>query len=213
MTTSGVRLARRTRLDISLACLLFALLITLILGPVNGFAADPVEPASTVPDPWAGVEEMMVVGSGVATILQDATTSSVSFDADLLSIERVTDISDISSLTPNLEIKTSFAASNPTLFIRGVGLDDYNANSASAVAVYQDGIYMNSPVGQLFQLFDTEKIDVLLGPQARLRNANAGAIQIYARKPSHEFEAFSEVTYGRFNELSLKELELSIHYS
>jgi hypothetical protein len=29
------------------------------------------------------------------------------------------------------------------LFIRGVGLDDFNTNSASAVSIYQDGIYMN----------------------------------------------------------------------
>jgi iron complex outermembrane receptor protein len=86
------------------------------------------------------------------------------------------------------------------LFIRGVGLDDFNANSGSAVAVYQDGIYMNSPAGQLFQFFDSAGVEVLRGPQGgRYRNATAGAILVKSQEPTDEFEAGGTFTYGNYD--------------
>jgi len=68
---------------------------------------------------------------------------------DYLDAIGANDISDVATFTPNLEIRTPFAASNPTLFIRGVGIRDFNANSSSSVAVYNDEIFMNSPAAQL----------------------------------------------------------------
>jgi iron complex outermembrane receptor protein len=168
------------------------------------FEEGPLEDGSSQATPSLEIEEIVITGTAVEEVPEKETTSTVGFDADDLRMEDVTDISDLSNFTPNLEIKTAFAASNPTLFIRGIGLDDYNANSASAVAVYQDGVYMNSPVGQLFQLFDVAGVNVLRGPQARLRNANAGAILINSVRPSDEFESYAEVSYGNFNRLTVK---------
>ena len=157
-------------------------------------------------DPFAGIEEMVVTATGAANIFQNQEVSAIAFDSDYLDAIGANNISDISTFTPNLEIRTPFAASNPTLFIRGVGLRDFNANSSSSVAVYNDEIYMNSPAGQLAQLFDTENIDVLRGPQTTMygRNASAGAIRVVARKPTHTPGMSGSVTYGRFNELNFE---------
>lgn len=152
--------------------------------------------------PTAGIEEITITGEILEAPIEKETTSAVGFDESELRLERIQDVSDLSNFTPNLEIKTAFAASNPTLFIRGVGLDDYNANSASAVAVYQDGVYMNSPVGQLFQLYDVAGVTVLRGPQAQLRNANAGAILVQSHLPSEDLEAYGEVSYGNYNRVN-----------
>jgi len=95
-------------------------------------------------DPWTGVEEMIVVGSGAADLLTQSTQSVTRFDADFLKATGVDDISDLAGITPNLEIRKSDATS-PTFFIRGVGLSDFNANAGGAVAVYQDGVAMNLP--------------------------------------------------------------------
>lgn len=155
-------------------------------------------------DPFAGIEEMVVVGTGAASLFQDQEISAIAFDAEYLDAIGANDISDVATFTPNLEIRTPFAASNPTLFIRGVGLRDFNANSSSSVAVYNDEIYMNSPAGQLAQLFDVQNIDVLRGPQATMygRNASAGAIRVVARKPTGVSQTTGSITYGRFNELN-----------
>jgi iron complex outermembrane receptor protein len=135
---------------------------------------------------------------------QDAPISAVGFDAEVLLKEGIRDIRDLSNFTPSLEIKSAFAASNPTIFIRGVGLDDFNANAASAVAIYQDGVYMQSPAGQLFQFFDVEGVEVLRGPQGALyRNASAGAILVNSRKPTDEFEAFVTASYGNYDSIEV----------
>ncbi|MHA7839445.1 MAG: TonB-dependent receptor, partial [bacterium] len=70
-------------------------------------------------------------------------------------------------------------------FIRGVGLADFSSNATSSVAVYVDGVPMNSPALQLGQLFDIQDFSVLKGPQSggAGRNASAGAIRIRSREP------------------------------
>lgn len=163
-------------------------------------------PGSDGADPFAGVEEMVVVGTGAAALLQSQEISAIKFDANYLQALGVSDLSDISQFTPNLEIRTPFAASNPTLFIRGVGIRDFNANSSSSVAVYNDEIYMNSPAGQLAQLFDVENVDVLRGPQTTIygRNSSAGTIRVVAKKPTGTPGANFRATYGRFNQVQLE---------
>jgi iron complex outermembrane receptor protein len=199
------------RLDIRRAArlsVLVALTATSWLGSTVIAAAQSESTSSGVAsaDPFAGVEEMVVVGTGAAALLQSAEVSAIKFDASYLEALGASDLSDISQFTPNLEIRTPFAASNPTLFIRGVGIRDFNANSSSSVAVYNDEIYMNSPAGQLAQLFDVENVDVLRGPQATTygRNASAGTIRVIAKKPTGEPGATFKATYGRFNQVQLE---------
>ncbi|MCR9095461.1 MAG: TonB-dependent receptor [bacterium] len=157
-------------------------------------------------DPFAGIEEMVVVGTGASSLFQGQEVSAIAFDSDYLEAIGASDISDVAQFTPNLEIRTPFAASNPTLFIRGVGIRDFNANSSSSVAVYNDEIFINSAAAQLAQLFDVENIDVLRGPQTTTygRNASAGTIRTIARKPTGTPGVTASVTYGRFNELSFE---------
>jgi len=154
-------------------------------------------------DAFDGIEEMVVVGEGGdrANLYEDI--SVIAFDEEHLEAIGANTLADVAAFTPNLEIRTPFAASNPTLFIRGVGLRDFTAASPSSVAVYSDEIYMNSPTGQLSQLFDIQGIDVLRGPQATRygRNASAGTIRIIARKPVGERSTTGSVTYGRFNQI------------
>jgi len=154
------------------------------------------------------IEEILVTGEKQNT-LQDAPTSSTSFNTGDLQALRIGDIADLSDYTPNLEINTAFAASNPTIFIRGIGLKDYNANAAGAVAVYQDGVNINAPAIQLGQLFDLEGIDVLRGPQGSVngRNATAGAILMRSNMPTGEFDVSASLTYGNYND---REIEAAV---
>jgi len=146
------------------------------------------------------IEEMVVSGQKSAMASAEATSSVTSFGSVDIEEQNFSDLRDISAFTPNLEIKSSFGASSPTIFIRGVGLNDFNANSSSAVAIYNDEIYMNSPAGQLGQIFDLEGIEVLRGPQGSLyRNASAGVIRVISRKPTGEFSGRLIATYGNYD--------------
>jgi outer membrane receptor protein involved in Fe transport len=141
-------------------------------------------------DVWAGVEEMVVSGSTAGGILADVARSNsvTAFSADDLEAIGAADISDIASFTPNLEIVVA-GSTSPTFFIRGIGLNDFNANAAGAVAVYTDDVPLNSPALQLGSLYDIEAANVLRGPQGTgpFRNASAGAIKVYSKKPTGDF--------------------------
>ena len=157
-------------------------------------------------DRFKGVEEILVTSQAGGKNLQDVGVSVSAFDSDYLEALGAQNIGDIAQFTPNLDIRSVFAASNPTLFIRGVGLRDFNANSQSSVAVYNDSIYMNSPAGQLGQFFDLSGVEVLRGPQGALygRNASAGAILVNSRKPTGVFNGYSQFKYGTFNEYQVE---------
>jgi outer membrane receptor protein involved in Fe transport len=154
-----------------------------------------------VAPPPSDIEVLVIKGRQHEDLLKDTAISGASFDAKELENLRIQDISDLAEHTTNLEIKSRSAASNPTLFIRGIGLKDYNANSAGAVAIYQDGININAPAIQLFQLYDVESVEVLRGPQGSGsgRNATAGAIRITSVVPDGEWAMTANATYGNYN--------------
>jgi len=162
--------------------------------------------AAQTEDPWSGVESMVVMGDSSFVSVLEASTSIVAFDTEYLTEAGIQNIADLAEFTPNLQINSAFAASSPELFIRGVGLRDSNSNAASAVAVIADGVYLNSPVGMLAQLFDTRGVNILRGPQGTLygRNASAGVIEIESKPPTGGVGAGLLTTYGRFDQVDLE---------
>lgn len=152
-------------------------------------------------DPWAGIEEMLVIGTGGGALGLIAETGSVTaFDAEDLAAYGVENTADLADFTPNLEIVQS-SATQATFFIRGVGLQDFSSNAAGAVAVYVDGIPYANPTLQIAPIFDAESVQVLRGPQGRgnWRNATGGVIAIASRKPSMDSIAANfSMTQGSF---------------
>ncbi len=162
---------------------------------------DPAAEAEAKPPARAGIEEIVVRGAeSEATSDFEAADSVTGFGAEDLAALGVQDIADLAAFTPNLEIVT-YGATSPTFFIRGVGLNDFNANSTGAVAIYQDDVPINAPALQLSTLFDVEAVNVLRGPQGTglARNASAGAIKLYSRKPTGELSSFLRSEFGNFN--------------
>ncbi len=166
-------------------------------------APDSSAPAAAEPRTRArkGIEEIVVLGAeSEATRDFEAADSVTGFSAEDLAALGAQDIADLASFTPNLEIVTS-GATTPTFFIRGVGLNDFNPNSTGSVAIYRDDVAINTPALQLLPLFDMEAVNILRGPQGTglARNASAGAIKMYARKPTGEFSAFLRSELGNLD--------------
>ncbi len=161
--------------------------------PAGGVDQELFDGAALDPD----IENIIVEGMQTEG-LAEVPIAVTQFSATDIQNLRIQNVADLAAYTPNLEINTSFAASNPTLFIRGIGLKDYNSNSAGAVAIWQDEIQMNSPGAQLFSLFDISSIEVLRGPQGsdRGRNATAGAIHLQSAEPDGDWGSWGSFTYG-----------------
>ena len=154
----------------------------------------------------ATVGELVVTAQKRAENVQDVPIAITALSASQLKDQHVTNILDLNGLSPSLSIKTDDNAANPKIFIRGVGLNDFNPNTATPVAIYVDGVYIGSPLAQMGQFFDLERIEVLRGPQGTLygRNTTGGAINVISRKPTQAFQADASAEYGNYNALTLE---------
>lgn len=145
-----------------------------------------------------GIEEIVVTARKRQEALQEVPITITAFSESDLQDYGFETARDIARATPNLQIKTGFGNVNPTIFLRGVGINDFTANANGAVGVYVDEVYTASPAVQLFQMFDLEQVSVLKGPQGTLygRNTTGGAINFVSKKPSGDFNFKSSLTYG-----------------
>lgn len=114
-----------------------------------------------------------------------------------LNVETVT---DIGTFSPNVNIKDQLGNAQPIVTIRGVGLADFNANADAPSAMYFDDVYLVSPAMAKFQMFDTQRVEILKGPQGTLygRNSTGGAINYIPKRPTQEFEGYANIGYGSF---------------
>ncbi len=156
-----------------------------------------------------GLEEVIVTAQKRQETLQEAPISLSVLDASALETARVSDLSDIEGLVPNLEI-TPFPNSKSTLvlFIRGIGNNESQITQDPAVGVYIDGIYMGRSVGLASDVAGLERIEVLRGPQGTLygRNTTGGAINLISTKPAGEFGFEQTVGVGNFGSFQSRSL-------
>jgi len=122
---------------------------------------------------------------------------------DILAERGVRNGLELTQSVPGLQINNLFQGSNPTIFLRGVGVNDYNPASSGAVGVTVDDVFLNSGVGQLFALFDIDRVEVLKGPQGTLygRNTTGGVINYTTKRPTFDPQFTASLTGGRFNQL------------
>ena len=108
---------------------------------------------------------------------------------------------DLAAHTPGLTAQNALVSGTPIFAIRGMGLDDFHVNNNSSVGVYVDGVIASSPIFLHGQFFDTERVEVLKGPQGTLygKNSAGGVINYISRKPTDEAEAYLTAGYGRWD--------------
>src|SRR5690606_15536353 len=95
---------------------------------------------------------------------------------------------------------------NTTIFIRGIGQNDFATFTDPGVGVHVDGVYLGRTIGGTLMAFDLARIEVLRGPQGSVfgRNTIGGAINIVSQPPGPEPESEYSLTLGRFQRRDLK---------
>jgi len=150
---------------------------------------------------WA-LEEITITAQKRSENLQDVPTAVSAFSGTQIDRFNLKNSNDLARNVPGLTMgQPAGPGNNPSIFLRGIGLNDYSPNNAGPVAVYIDDLYVSSPGAQVFQVFDLERLEVLRGPQGTLygRNTTGGAIKFVTAKPTDEFSGSARAQYGRFN--------------
>lgn len=156
------------------------------------------------------LEEVVVTARKREEGLQDAPLSVTAFSGDSLEVRGFTNISEVGSITPNLNYqKNPFAggsSSVATVYIRGVGQRDFLGTIDNGVGFYIDDVYIARTVGATVDLLDVERIEVLRGPQGTLfgRNNVGGALALHSKKPTEEFGGNLALTLGTDNQYKVK---------
>lgn len=177
--------------------------------PADGFASQRAQDDAPAPTPTASKteargttdEEIIVTAQRRAENLQDVPVTITVFGAEEIQQARIQQVDDLVTRTPGLNFD-AFPASQPRLFIRGIGSADRGAAGDPSSAVFVDDIYMGRPAAIAFDAFDVERIEILKGPQGTLfgRNVVGGAINVITRRPEPAgFDAGAEVTYGNYD--------------
>lgn len=142
--------------------------------------------AQAADEPATEVDVVTVTAQKRAQDTLDVGVNVSVVGAQALEENRVTQVTDLASFTPNVDIKENMPGILPVVTIRGVGLNDFSATNNPSAGVYVDEVYLSSLALMNFDLFDLERMEALKGPQGTLygRNSTAGAINIVTARPS-----------------------------
>ncbi len=167
-----------------------------MLGSSTSWAADADTP------PNEGLENIIVTANKRAENIQTVPTAVSAISAEQLKDLGVTNALEIAQFVPGVQVMAVNAGTTNFFSIRGATEDDFAEHEESPVAVYIDGVYMSTASGTSSLMFDTERVEVLRGPQGTLfgRNATAGAVQYISKAPTDKLDGYVETSYGNFNQ-------------
>ncbi len=152
------------------------------------------------------LEEVVVTARRRAENLQDVPIAVTAISGDELTLKGTADLTELAQSVPSVTLEASRATTNTlTAFIRGVGQQDPVAGFEQGVGLYLDDVYLARPQGNVLDIYDVERIEILRGPQGTLygRNTVGGAIKYVTRRLDDELSGSLKATYGSYDQTDL----------
>ena len=176
------------------------------LAPVGALSmlTSPVHAQDASPSGLA-LEEVIVTARRREESLQSTPVAVTALTGAALEARAAASIDAVSQFVPNVQFDGAAALSggayNATVFIRGIGQNDFAIFSDPGAAMYLDGVYLGRSIGGVMDAVDLERIEVLRGPQGTLfgRNTIGGAVNIVSKQPTDQFEGEISLTGGSFD--------------
>lgn len=149
-----------------------------------------------------GVEEIVVTARKRRERLSDVPSSITYFDNRTLEDADVGSGKDLTRLSPGLTVIDNGSGFNDEFLVRGEGAARQN-NAETGSGLFRNGVFIagGNAGGRNFvpiDFFDVGSVVVLRGPQGSFygRNALGGAVDIVSQRPTPEFEASANASYG-----------------
>ncbi|MDE0192783.1 MAG: TonB-dependent receptor [Gammaproteobacteria bacterium] len=175
---------------------LLGIVVVALTGPALGEASDAPQT----------IEEIIVVAQKREQPVKEVPISMTVLDEEALALRGFSRLDDIAFAAPNLAITNPVGSRTVQFTMRGITGQTFFPATESAVGVFLDGVYVNNPSGQNFDLMDVERIEVLRGPQGTLygKNAAAGAINVISREPDAETRVDLLAEYGSYDHMRVR---------
>ena len=142
------------------------------------------------------IEEIIVTAAKREQNIQDVSISMTALSGDMIDDFGFENNLDITAQAPNVySDQGSFYGG---ITIRGNSTSNQQLAGEGNVALYFDDVYRPTAYYPGNQLLDTERAEILRGPQGTLfgRNAVSGLMHIISRKPTDEFEGYAKLELG-----------------
>ena len=142
-----------------------------------------------------GFGDIVVTANKRGENLQKVPISVSAYSGEQLKALGITETTQITQQIPNFQMQAF--SPNLTVFNLRISQNNFTDYLEAPVAVYMDDAYMGSINGISGQLFDTERVEVLRGPQGTLfgRNATGGLVHYVSRDASEtELNGYAEAT-------------------
>jgi iron complex outermembrane receptor protein len=174
--------------------------VTLALA-ISGAVAGGLSCAEDAANPPA-LEEIIITAQKRSENIQDVPISVIALTEQQIKDAGVTDIKNLTVLTPGLTVTSTTSENSTTARIRGIGTVGDNPGLESSVGIVIDGVYRPRNGVGFGNLGEIGQIEVLEGPQGELfgKNNDAGVINITTKRPSMTFGAVAEASVGNFND-------------
>ena len=149
---------------------------------------------------------VVITASKREQTLQETPISVSVTGGETIERAEIRDLIDLQTVTPSLRVSQNQSSAQTTFIIRGFGNGANNFGIEPSVGVFIDGVYRSRSAGQIADLANVSRIEVLRGPQSTLfgKNASAGVISVVTEAPQFEFGGSASATYGNYNQVVVK---------
>lgn len=193
------------------AGLLSGIALLAVTGAQAQLSSTAARPADAAANQDVEGNEIVVTARRTSERLQDVPVAVTAFGGAALAARNVDTLDQIAKYTPNIRFDGAAALSggnyNATVFIRGVGQNDFAIFSDPGVGFYVDDVYYARSIGGVMDAVDIDSVQVLRGPQGTLfgKNTIGGAVLINTTQPDlNTTSGRVEATYGRFDRMDAK---------
>ncbi len=149
------------------------------------------------------LEEIVVTATKRESTLQDTAVAVSVISGDVLNRAGVVDPDSLAEMVPNVDVNSEANRDGLIITIRGVSGTDVRNGADPTTAFHVDGSYVPRLSGANAYFFDTERVEILRGPQGTLygRNSTSGVINVISKKPTFdEVDGDIEVAAGNFEQ-------------
>jgi iron complex outermembrane receptor protein len=133
------------------------------------------------------IEELVVTAEKREQSLQDVPIAISAFTSKQRDLVGITSIQDLTNFTPGFV----YQSANDRASMRGIGRLTNVHSVDGAVSIYVDGLYTTSTVLAGGPPLETDRVEILRGPQGTLygRNAIGGTVNIISARPTDHLYA------------------------